>query len=507
MQLGFVIDQSRCIGCHACTVACKSENDVPLGTFRTWVKYTEKGTFPEVKRSFTVLRCNQCTDAPCVTICPVRALEKGANGSIDVDPQACIGCKACMQGCPYDAMYINTGTGTAQKCHFCNHRVESGLAPACVVVCPTEALIPGDFHDPNSRVSRLRKAEPLTARKVQAGTGPNVFYKAADSAGLDPLQTNAAGGFLWSNQTPSLQLESQQWEAMQEKAEARTVYDIGKNLLWGGKVSAYLFTKSLAAGIFLAAALAGLATDAWTTARMTGAAAGALLFLVITTVLLVGDLKRPERFLYILTRPNWSSWLARGSIVLMGFGALLSLQIAWGLLGSASGLAWAALTMLTAIAGMLSAAYTAWLFAQSKGRVLWMRRGLALHLVVQALVAGSAVLLVWVVWLQPNVTLATVFNRLLVGSLALHIGITLLEGRAAPARRAAEYHRVSRLITRGPFAARHWQAVLLGGFAPMLLLMVPGQASMHALVALTALVGLYFEEDIMVRAGQALPIS
>ena len=92
MQLGFVIDHSRCIGCHACTVACKSENDVPLGDFRTWVKYTETGEFPEVRRSFAVLRCNQCTAAPCITICPVNALEKRPDGIVDIDPAACIGC-------------------------------------------------------------------------------------------------------------------------------------------------------------------------------------------------------------------------------------------------------------------------------------------------------------------------------------------------------------------------------------------------------------------------------
>ena len=74
MQYGFVIDHRKCIGCHACTVACKSENNVPLGDFRTWVKYTEEGAFPEVKRSFAVLRCNQCSDAPCITICPADAL-------------------------------------------------------------------------------------------------------------------------------------------------------------------------------------------------------------------------------------------------------------------------------------------------------------------------------------------------------------------------------------------------------------------------------------------------
>ena len=171
MQLGFVIDHSRCIGCHACTVACKAENDVPIGNFRTWVKYTESGTFPEVRRSFAVLRCNQCTDAPCVTICPVHALEKRDDGIVDIDPDRCIGCKSCMQGCPYDALYMNDATGTAEKCHFCAHRTEVGLAPACAVVCPTEAIVPGDFDDPRSRVSELRNSGRLTARKTEAGTG------------------------------------------------------------------------------------------------------------------------------------------------------------------------------------------------------------------------------------------------------------------------------------------------------------------------------------------------
>ena len=111
MQYGFVIDHDNCIGCHACTVACKSENDVPVGNFRTSVKYVEEGAFPAIKRHFLVQRCNHCTDAPCVTICPVNALEKREDGIVDIDRDACIGCRACMQACPYDAIYLNEDLG------------------------------------------------------------------------------------------------------------------------------------------------------------------------------------------------------------------------------------------------------------------------------------------------------------------------------------------------------------------------------------------------------------
>ena len=83
--MGFVIDNRKCIGCHACSTACKSENDVPLGVNRTWVKYIETGEFPHTGRSFSVMRCNQCDDAPCMTICPTDALYRAPNGVVDFD--------------------------------------------------------------------------------------------------------------------------------------------------------------------------------------------------------------------------------------------------------------------------------------------------------------------------------------------------------------------------------------------------------------------------------------
>ena len=501
MQYGFVIDQSRCIGCHACTVACKSENEVPLGSFRTWVKYTEEGAFPQVKRSFTVLRCNQCSAAPCVEICPVTALHKRPDGIVDVDSRVCIGCKACMQACPYDALYLNEDSGTAQKCHFCAHRTEKGLAPACAVVCPTEALLPGDFDDPNSVVSKMRREQNLSVRKVEAGTSPNVFYKAAHPAGLDPSQTNAAGGFLWANQPPGPQLDAQLFEMLEKQAKARTVYDVSHPPLWGWMVSSYLFTKSLAAGVFLAGALV-LPIDKLAASVVIPSLS--LLFLIVTAGLLVGDLKRPDRFLLILLRPQWKSWLAKGAAILTAYGVLLTLWLGMALLGFRVP-ALGALRILTGVAAALTAGYTAWLFAQAKGRVLWMKRGLLWQLLAQAMVAGSGLLLLFSPWLA---SLGEPFRHALMGGLAAHLLLILLEGRLAPCRREEEYRRAARLVSHGPYARRHWAVgVGAGILLPIPLLMTTPSPCLWPLAGAFALIGLCTEEDILVRAGQALQIS
>ncbi len=147
MNYGFVIDNRSCIGCHACSTACKSENEVPLGVYRTWVKYTETGTFPNTQRHFQVTRCNHCANPPCVRICPTEAMYQRDDGIVEFDKDACIGCKACLQACPYDAIYIDPETRTAAKCHFCAHRLDLGLEPSCAVVCPEHA-------DPRRRPGR-----------------------------------------------------------------------------------------------------------------------------------------------------------------------------------------------------------------------------------------------------------------------------------------------------------------------------------------------------------------
>ena len=158
------------------SVACKAEHDVPLGDYRTWVKYVEKGVFPDVRRFFTVLRCNHCEAAPCVEICPTTALYRRDDGIVDFDRDACIGCKACMQACPYDALYIHPDRGTAEKCNFCSHRIEVGLEPPCATVCPAEAILVGDLDDPKTRVAQIVATRKVDVRKPEKGTMPKVFY-------------------------------------------------------------------------------------------------------------------------------------------------------------------------------------------------------------------------------------------------------------------------------------------------------------------------------------------
>ncbi len=187
-RFGMVIDLRRCIGCDACMVACKAEYDVPLGVFRTWVPYRVVGKYPTVKKQFLPRLCNHCDDPPCVRACPVGATFKVDDGGFVLQHyDRCIGCKACMASCPYNARFMlpehrtrTNITSVVDKCTFCYHRVVQGLVPACVQTCVGRARVFGDMNDPNSEVSRLVARHSTQTLRPEQGTKPQVFYIGAD---------------------------------------------------------------------------------------------------------------------------------------------------------------------------------------------------------------------------------------------------------------------------------------------------------------------------------------
>ena len=176
-----VVDLRRCTGCRACTVACKSENNVPSGVYRTWVRYEEVGTYPDTRPRYMPMFCNHCDNPPCVPVCPVLATYKRADGLVLIDYDQCIGCGYCIQACPYGARHLNPVPRTADKCTLCVQRVDAGQKPACVATCIGDALTVGDLNDPESDVSRLLAKQPVQTLKPEQGTDPMVFYIGLDS--------------------------------------------------------------------------------------------------------------------------------------------------------------------------------------------------------------------------------------------------------------------------------------------------------------------------------------
>ncbi len=173
-RAGMVVDLRRCIGCHACSVSCKAENGVPLGGFRTRVRYLEQPTKETL--SFLPLLCMHCQDAPCLEACPTQAVTRLNDERVIIDQDKCCGIKACISACPYGAIYIDPKSGLADKCDMCTHRTSLNMDPACVASCPTQTLRFGDLDDPNDPVTQYAKAHNAKPFKADAGTQPSVLY-------------------------------------------------------------------------------------------------------------------------------------------------------------------------------------------------------------------------------------------------------------------------------------------------------------------------------------------
>jgi len=505
MRYGFIIDNRKCIGCHACTVACKTENHVPLTVNRTWVKYVEKGSFPNTRRVFQVTRCNHCENPPCVTICPVTAMYQRKDGIVDFSSERCIGCKACMQACPYDSIYIDPDQGTAAKCHFCAHRTEVGLEPSCVVVCPAHAIIAGDLDASDGEIAQLLAREPVRVRKPEQGTRPKLYYIDADESAIVPTAARHESIYMWSQRNESLNGGGALYppDSPLLHKNALAAYDVSHARPWGWQVPAYCWTKGIGSGALAIPAIAmlfgQLSADR---IRDIALSTIALIFSALTVALLVSDLEHKTRFLRVVFKAQSKSWLARGAFILIGYSALAGLF--W--LASIVGLSRASTVLLwpTVLAGFLAAVYTAFLFGQCEGRDLWQTPLLPVHLIGQALMCGAAVLAL----LPPSIggspqTLA-VARIALAFTVPLHLISVAAEFVMPHATDNASY--AARLITHGSFRVWFWAgSVLVGGIVPLVLVWLGPYGVKVA--AVLALLGLLTFDWCFVMAGQSVPNS
>lgn len=175
-----LVDLRRCVGCQSCTISCAVENRVPPGKFRTVVSDYEVVREGGSRRLAVPRLCNHCESPACTTVCPTEATYRRADGVVVVNKSRCVGCAACVQACPYEGRFIDPTTGTADKCTWCAHRVDRGLAPACVETCVGGGRVFGDLADPGSAVSRLAREQPLQALAPDLGTRPRVRYVGLD---------------------------------------------------------------------------------------------------------------------------------------------------------------------------------------------------------------------------------------------------------------------------------------------------------------------------------------
>lgn len=198
-KYSMAIDIEKCIGCGKCVEACSKENNVPADHFRTWIeRYVVKtdGTVlisspdggingfqndipdKDIEKAFFVPKlCNHCEDSPCTQVCPVGATFKTDDGVVVIDYDWCVGCRYCIQACPYGSRFWNPIRNTADKCTLCYHRISKGLVPACVEVCPVGARVFGDLNDPESPISKFKKDNAVMTLKPNLKTGAKVLYK------------------------------------------------------------------------------------------------------------------------------------------------------------------------------------------------------------------------------------------------------------------------------------------------------------------------------------------
>jgi Fe-S-cluster-containing dehydrogenase component len=176
-RYGIAIDTTKCVGCHACQVACQNQNRLDVNQQFNWILEREHGKFPSFNHEFIPVQCNHCESAPCQRVCPTGAIYTTPDGIVSVHPERCVGCKYCIEACPYKVRTLDHHRGIVTKCWLCIDLVRQGKEPACVSTCPNQVRVFGDLEDPRSRLSEFiaeHRAQPLRA---DLNTRPRIFYK------------------------------------------------------------------------------------------------------------------------------------------------------------------------------------------------------------------------------------------------------------------------------------------------------------------------------------------
>jgi formate-dependent nitrite reductase membrane component NrfD len=353
-------------------------------------------------------------------------------------------------------------------------------------------------------VSRLLGTAPSAVRSAEQGSGPNVYYLGADAAALDPLAAGGGEAYL-TTEVPASQ--RQKLRALGSDTPATATMDVAHPPPWGWKVSSYFLTKGIAAGAMMLSPLL-LALGAHGS-RLADIVPGALALagIALTGLFLVWDLKRPERFIYLFTKPQWRSWLTRGAQAI-NLAAALALAFILvsilGLHGARDTLRWVLIP-----AGALLAGYTAFLFNQCEGRDLWQSQLLLPHTIVNALIAGAGALGIAATAVQSPPSLTRALGWTIVLGASASAGLVALDLFGSHQTRSAE--QAARNLWRELYAARFWLGGALIGFAAPAtlgsLFLALGHVGLLAAAGAFALAGLWLYEDAWVRAGQSVPLS
>ena len=450
-----------------------------------------------------------------------------------------------MQACPYDSIYLDPETNTAAKCTFCAHRIDVGLEPACVVVCPEHAILAGDLNNPASEISRKLSIAQATVRKPEQGTGPKLFYINGNDWSLHPSAASTSDSFMWADKITGQNVSAYERGAialpvLKSKSGTpirapqgqgrplngpiqiggrvaehmvQTAYNAQHKIQWHWELPSYLVTKSIAGGLFMLLSLgAGLGMFAFDSLTFLAAGFTAMIFMLITTILLIKDLSQPKRFLNILFRPQWKSWVARGAYIMVTFTAVAGL---WWLLEGAAFLGWLPSEFILGIRPIAAwivfpfalgvVIYTAFLLGQAEGRDMWQSNLLPFQLFAQSVMVASGVFLIVNVFISFPADL----HILLVGIFPAGIAINLLLTLAGKFNSfASEVALLGyREMTHGRFRNYYWLGgITLGHLIPLVLFFAFSTFALPVAVACTV-VGLFFYEYAFVLAPQHIPNS